>query len=89
MSPCCSLETCNGDTKVAQTDPLKAEQDNDCNGVCSPFFACGGCHVSSVAFNFDVMQPLFLQLLKAELFVAKCSFIPSYFANIWQPPKIG
>jgi hypothetical protein len=62
---------------------------NDCNGKCSPFYACGSC------VGFTITQTSLLISEKLEFTTTEIlqpisydKFVDSsFFCKIWQPPK--
>ncbi len=62
----------------------------DANDNCSPFCNCTCCHTTVdnkfLAKKKEDPKPLF----KEKKFIfAHQNFVPSYYGNIWQPPKIN
>lgn len=60
--------------------------------MCSPFCLCGCCGVVSgvvLQWNiFDIGKAKTFDLSKPKMYY-KTIFIPRYFGEIWQPPKIN
>lgn len=87
--PCCANDGCNDNIRTEQSTARHEEpkKDCDCKG-CSPFIVCS----CSSGFVFSYRNYIFL-FSGAYLTIPtphyKQSFIESYFAEIWQPPKIS
>jgi hypothetical protein len=83
--PCCAMDTYN--SGIAK-EKHPQEKDNDCNGNCSPFFACGTCS----GFSADVQEFRIKPVLAMERASYSDFYICShseYFPYYWQPPKIS
>ena len=79
---CCSNSKCN---PVSDNQNSDNESEQEENGMCNPFQACGSCLLLFVS------TPFFLTIqsnFAIQEFLGYQSFIPSQFiSDFWQPPK--
>ena len=88
---CCSIIPCCVDDKCADEMTNTAQghqQDDDCKGNCSPFFACGSCAGFSVDVQSFELTPVVLDDRSTYSAFYICSH-SEYFPNFWQPPKLS
>ena len=83
--PCCVDDNC-ADEITAGAQPH--QQDDDCKGNCSPFFACGSCTGFSVNVQSLEISPVPLtgHPVYATFYICPQS---EYFPTFWQPPKLS
>ncbi len=80
----------NHSTEIAHQETHKHDEAQD---LCTPFCLCNCCGmVTGVVlqqnfFEIEIIQPLALNLPKPKLYY-KTVFLPRYYGEIWQPPKI-
>lgn len=76
-------------TKITHQDSHEHNQTQD---LCTPFCLCSCCGMVSGAILlwnvFDIGKAKTFDLSKPKIFF-KSVFIPHYFGEIWQPPKIN
>ena len=77
-------------TEIAHQD--NTHDHSETQDLCTPFCLCGCCGiVSGVVLQwsvFDIGKAKTFGLSKAKVYY-KTVFIPRYFGEIWQPPKIN
>jgi hypothetical protein len=70
-----------------QTASGHNHQDDDKSDACSPFCVCSCCNIIVMVsgFNFDGKPE---KIDSVTIFPQYQDFNPTYFSNVWQPPKI-
>lgn len=79
---CCSSSKCN---PVSDNENSENQNEQEDNGMCNPFQACGSCLLLCVTAPFyQILQTN----ISTEEFFGYQSFIASQFiSDFWQPPQ--
>ncbi|WP_414693525.1 DUF6660 family protein [Pedobacter sp.] len=83
-APCCKNNCCIDDKTAQKT----SSHDNNCNGNCSPFFACGNCSGFSINFQLEEIKAPLLQQ-PPQHFAQYIDRLTTVSLPIWQPPQLS
>lgn len=90
-----SLVPCSDAMNECEPKPTSHEDTShnhqaDHDDFCSPFCSCNCCGANVVLSGFgfqEAINPQYIPISE-EVNTYTTSYIPSFYGNIWQPPKI-
>jgi hypothetical protein len=85
LTPCCPADNCSDEL----TTQASSEQDHEQEGACSPFFACGSCCPGFVQLARQFSVPVPETRPSAHHENLSVHFTSTYYADFFQPPRIG
>jgi hypothetical protein len=77
--------------KVITHEESSHSHKTDHDDFCSPFCSCNCCGATVVLGSFgfqETLNPVYIPIGEKVISYSS-SFIPSFYENIWQPPKIN
>lgn len=89
--PCAdSPGMCKKEVHLIGTDDGHAHNSNE-EDNCPPFCSCNCCGVSIALYfhPFKAKDPHAVVEISQEILSIYPSYIPAFYGNIWQPPKIN